>query len=1633
MAQVRVKGIGLVDIPEGATREDIAAILAKASGTAPAAPETSPLGHLWEAQKGLWSGVASGVAAIPEGIGAVTGSQGLKDIGQYIRDNEITANFAPNPGYEGSIPRQAGEIAGNIATMVGPGVGASALKAPAMASRGVGALMGMMQGAAEQKREADRNRLEGMDITPEQETEASRWGAATGMLDFLPVGRLLKPIEHMGGMAGARELVKATRGEILKDIAKTGLTESATEMLQQGAQNLIEQKVYNPSQELGEGVLESGIAGAGAGAGLDALIGGIARRIGRKANVAAENVRARQTAPEILPGEESAIGIRSNDIGEADIRYVEAIAKAGTGKPMAELDPESQKIIAQRAAELKLMGIPEQDAIALMGEEPVASEPAPTPISLPEQIQQAPQPPSHSTLIEEVVPESAKPTDIISTENKPPFQVAENTDVPITPEIAQPEADALPLDQPGAPKFSLSEEPVVRIYRAETTGNESKGVPDWIKETSQYKATKDASRRWFTDDPAEADWYLKNMDGTHIVYADVPRSKIDSMRVSNLPEGHPAKKYSRRPEKELFVSREIADSASPIEKFSISNAVTDTPKLSVTQLRKQVEAGEKPQIALDIFSEMRRLGMDDIVSTRLVDTLSTPNAKGKYADQIISLAMASQSPQQLKATLNHEAVHAMKQLGLFNDTEWQILQTALNPNAILSGEERRQYKTLYGDNPNLIQEEAVARGLERYSDGSLDLGGDAQRIIGQKIGVLDRLGNLFKSKGMDTPESVGVAFREGKIGKRNLEGPAIPQQNADTVTLFDDDDTQGYADETVPPKERLSIQQQPVTGRIFAPPDPRTPLKKQWDETVNPPPVQPGQPNPLTGKLRQNALDSRAGIESLSRKAGDIHDAKTSAIAAVRNADQAANFSTASLTSGAMEFVGTPGNGYFRARENGPHPYGKGGFFTKAREEGVLDRTMHYLAGSRAEKLMAEGREKLLTTQQIATFKSYGQDPKVAATAKDWKTFNDQTLDSLVASGRFDQSTIDQWKQGDYLSFYRIDPDSGAVGAPGGGSLSAPGKVVALKGSDKLIADPHENIVRNINALTSMAMKNEAMQRVARDGTNYGYMKPALKGAPNVVTVYEAGKPKRFQVTDPLLYDSVTASRMPVNAVMKLAAMPGNFLRESVTKAPPFWIRNMLRDSLDVWSKGYTPVPFLNIISGANEALREGPSFKALERLGVIGTGIRGEGGAAGTAENLRATMDPSTMSSLDKALAYIEDISRKSEAANRITVYDSVMKRTGGNEAQSSQEARELLNFSRHGANPIAQVLSALIPFQNARWQGFDVGARTAFGRGANPNMQRQFIARAMYMAGITSIYTALASQLPAWRNATEEERENSWFIPTGTGETIRVPVPFEFGFVAKIIPERLTAMMMGDEGGKELLGAFKRFVLSTMKVDYAPQAVAPLEEVRNNYDKFRNREIESPWMQKLEPNYRIDENTTEMAKSLAPYTNLSPVQLDHIIRGYMGSTGMYAVNLIDFLMRPESLSDVGDRKMSQMPVVGPLFQREDGARKLIEFYAIRDTAEQAANTLKVAQKARTPVEAAERERMGKLAQLERQTRKSDERMSMATRIERQIRADMKIGRLTPEQGRKTLEELRAQKLAIADPVVKLNKERIK
>jgi hypothetical protein len=112
-----------------------------------------------------------------------------------------------------------------------------------------------------------------------------------------------------------------------------------------------------------------------------------------------------------------------------------------------------------------------------------------------------------------------------------------------------------------APKAPLaSQEELMRLYRADAQ-LPTKPVSPWLMETPEYKSMMAAKGRWFTDDLAEAQWYLDDVQkGGKLHYIDLPKKEAESFRLSNMKKTEDSvHQYSRRPDKEFFVTKEHAN------------------------------------------------------------------------------------------------------------------------------------------------------------------------------------------------------------------------------------------------------------------------------------------------------------------------------------------------------------------------------------------------------------------------------------------------------------------------------------------------------------------------------------------------------------------------------------------------------------------------------------------------------------------------------------------------------------------------------------------------------------------------------------------------------------------------------------------------------------------------------------------------------------------------------------------------------------------------------------------------------------------------------------------------------------------------------------------------------------------
>lgn len=221
-------------------------------------------------------------------------------------------------------------------------------------------------------------------------------------------------------------------------------------------------------------------------------------------------------------------------------------------------------------------------------------------------------------------------------------------------------------------------------------------------------------------------------------------------------------------------------------------------------------------------------------------------------------------------------------------------------------------------------------------------------------------------------------------------------------------------------------------------------------------------------------------------------------------------------------------------------------------------------------------------------------------------------------------------------------------------------------------------------------------------------------------------------------------------------------------------------------------------------------------------------------------------------------------------------------------------------------------------------------------------------------------------WENLNDWDKDMYWHIAPGTRFHIRIPKPFEIGLFAGTAVERSLAALVyqasdGKRGDhpKQTGRAALRGASDTLALNPVPQAAKPIGEQFFNYNIFMGRNIESAFEQHKVPSERKTPRSSETAilisKAMAGDDGdggISPKRIEHLVRGYFGSMGMYVLRTADALVR--AATDAPERpamRLRDMPAIGALY-RGDGMdanmRWTGDFYELRDQARKQSDRVK-------------------------------------------------------------------------------------
>jgi len=206
----------------------------------------------------------------------------------------------------------------------------------------------------------------------------------------------------------------------------------------------------------------------------------------------------------------------------------------------------------------------------------------------------------------------------------------------------------------------------------------------------------------------------------------------------------------------------------------------------------KVDAGSTPHDLDALQARLEKIGIAHKVALRVVETLG--GAHGDFGSQGRWLIrIASDTSQDGAFTLNHEAIHALRALGLFSQSDWALLVAKAKRDPGLMRSIKRRYGHLNEEGQN---EEAVADLFARWQRGDYQAKGTIERLFAKLRDMLASIREWVGQQRERTVDDVMGDVASGKVGekatpfvtsRRGAEAPAFGRKaSSDELDMSDD-------------------------------------------------------------------------------------------------------------------------------------------------------------------------------------------------------------------------------------------------------------------------------------------------------------------------------------------------------------------------------------------------------------------------------------------------------------------------------------------------------------------------------------------------------------------------------------------------------------------------------------------------------------------------------------------------------------------------------------------------------------------------------------------------------------------------------------------------------------------------------
>lgn len=435
----------------------------------------------------------------------------------------------------------------------------------------------------------------------------------------------------------------------------------------------------------------------------------------------------------------------------------------------------------------------------------------------------------------------------------------------------------------------------------------------------------------------------------------------------------------------------------------------------------------------------------------------------------------------------------------------------------------------------------------------------------------------------------------------------------------------------------------------------------------------------------------------------------------------------------------------------------------------------------------------------------------------------------------------------------------------------------------------------------------------------------------NVVYVWRDGVKIPLQLADGKwgrqMIETLSGATPPMRGlILDIMSIPARVLRAGITTHPTFFVANWSRDQFQ--AALLTDVGYIFGLSNLKGIGAEAKQGDLIKRYNLAG----GEVGGMKVAEEQRARglRDVNALRTKGARLRHFASFkgfaraTEVSETGTRLGIFEQAEKRAKRDglsdydaAREAAFEARDYMDFDRHGAWDTTRALMRVIPFFNAAIQGIDKEARVSIagmrmlleGRGpATVQEERDlkhaivfWAAAATIASGSLALRAAYESD-PEYQQLADYLRATHWVVPIpGSDEYAVIPKPYGLmASVSNAMERAFESTTMKDPT------AWARFGEGLTQIWLppidAPVAMLPLELAQNR-DSFGAPIVPDHLVHSREARDQKTDSTSSLATGFADLLrtvsggkiDLSPAQVEYSAKATGGTWARDALRMGD------------------------------------------------------------------------------------------------------------------------------------------